>query len=94
MVRNVKDSDGILWKPKEVKVFNVDLEPNGSNSSQDMRELAILLGMGGQEKGVLSFFFYGDFLKSKKARSVDLDPYGWNLMQEPYKMAVWPPRKS
>lgn len=35
-----------------------------------------------------------NFLKSKKAKNVDLDPYGLNLSQEFDKMAVWLPRKS
>ncbi|XP_022892234.1 uncharacterized protein LOC111407143 [Olea europaea var. sylvestris] len=88
-----EDSDGDLWKPKKVKLFDVDSGPNGSNSSQGTRELAILPGTGGHEEGVFEFSD-GDFWKSKKAKNVDLDSYGLNSTQESGELGVLPSRKS
>ncbi|KAL2473267.1 WAPL (Wings apart-like protein regulation of heterochromatin) protein [Forsythia ovata] len=88
-----EDPDRALWKPKKVKVFDIDSEPNGSNSSQDMRELAIFPGTGGQEDGVFEFSD-GDIWNSKKAKNVDLDPYGLDSSQESGELAVLSPRKS
>ncbi|KAL2523920.1 WAPL (Wings apart-like protein regulation of heterochromatin) protein [Abeliophyllum distichum] len=88
-----EDSDRTLWKPKKVKVFDIDSEPNESNSSQDMRELAIFPGTGGQEDGVFEFSD-GDIWNSKTAKNVDLDPYGLDSSQESGELAVLSPRKS
>ncbi|XP_073143276.1 wings apart-like protein 2 [Henckelia pumila] len=75
------DFDGGLWKPKKVKMFDVDLETYGSSSSQDSREFAIPSSGYGAEDGILGFSD-GGFLKSKKVKKVDSDPYGVDSLLE------------
>ncbi|XP_075513733.1 wings apart-like protein 2 isoform X1 [Primulina tabacum] len=75
------DFDGGLWKPKKVKLFDVDLETYGSSSSQDSREFAIPSSGYVGEDGILEFSD-GGFRKPKKVEKINSNPHGFDSSLE------------
>lgn len=80
--RTSGDRDDVFWKSKKVKMIDVDPEPYGSSSSQDLKGFGVLE------------ISDEDFQKSKKLKKAYSDPYEYNSSEELEEIVVLPQRKG